>query len=56
MALLRLLGATSMRTTRIALTTTGAQALTGLLLGTAAAVITAPAWSAVSFQFTALRP
>lgn len=37
-------------------TVTGAQVLTGLVLGTAAAVLTAAAWSAVSFQFTALRP
>lgn len=55
MAVLRLLGASSRRTTTIALAMTLVQALIGLLLGLALSMLTAPLWSNVSFQFTAIR-
>lgn len=51
-AMLRLLGVSPGRVTRISLITTGAQALVGLIVGIAVQIVTAPAWTAVEFQYT----
>lgn len=56
LATLRLLGISRLRASRIALTETMVQAMTGMILGTALSVMTAPLWTSLELQFTPVRP